>query len=183
MTQGPTRDVVDSIGETKGAHRSSVNRRLRLEAQANVVRTRLARRVDALRSRARDLRDPSIEIARHPMTATIVCGVAALAIGASVGLATIRVSTRRERIRRAKWDAWVRIVAHPERVSPARSGFLSTTLKRGLTGVFVAALAAVTRHYVGKLLEDAHAVPESLTYLLTSPDPFPPPRRSDGGSR
>jgi len=183
MTQGPTREVVDSIGESKGASVSSVKRRLRLEAHANLIRERLARRVDALRSRARNLRDPSIEIARHPMTATVVCGAAALAIGAGVGLATVRLSTRRERARMARWDAWARIITHPERVSPARSGFLSTTVKRGLTGVLVAALAAVTKHYVGKLLEGAQTDPESPPYLLRSPDPFPPPRRADSGSR
>lgn len=154
--------------------------RLALEAQANAVRARLAARLDALVDRKRRLLDPSEELKRHPREALVLGGTVALLLVAGLGVVAYRVSTREARARRARWDGWARLVAHPERVSPKRPSFLLTVLEKSASAAVVATLTAVAKHLVVRHIDRASLEVSPLP-LRDPPGPSSPPHRPAAG--
>jgi hypothetical protein len=149
-----------------------------LEAQADFVRARLVRRLDALLERKRHLLNPVEELQQHAALAVAVSAGAALLLGTGVAVLAYRVSTRKERARRARWAGWLRLVTHPERVTPKSHGFLRGVAEKSVSAVVAASLAAAAKHLISELAEHPLSLPAPLTRRLPpSPDPFPSPHR------
>jgi hypothetical protein len=118
--------------------------------------------------------DPADELRRHPKAALVLAGTAAVLVATGVGVVAYRRSTRKERARRERRDAWVRLVTPPERVSLKPRGFLLGMLASGASAALTATLAAVARHFVTRLLDAPSAAPRPGG-PRAEPDPFPPP--------
>ena len=165
--------MTGSIDKELAAAETSARERRGHEAQADAVRARLARELDAIVNRKRRLLDPADELRRHPGEALVLAGTTAVLVAAGIGLVAYRRSTRKERARREKWGAWVPLVRHAERVSPEPGGFLLRTLERTASATLAAVVAAVAKHLVSRLMEAPR--PASRQHRLRAErDPFPP---------
>jgi hypothetical protein len=139
-------------------HNVSVSAKRRgLEARADYARARLLTTLAALQRRKQTLLDPAAELRRHPEVAIGVGGGLAVAFGLGVGAVAYRMATRKERARRARWDAWVRLLAHPERSTRKPAGFALGIVEKGLSAAVTAAVAAVAKHLVEQALHDVDA--------------------------
>jgi hypothetical protein len=132
----------------------SPRRRRSLEAQADFMLARLSERVESIRVKKRRLLNPTEEMRRH-REATVVLGASIIALlGASVAVAARRVSTRKTRARRARWDAWLLLLKHPEHVVAKPPHFLRTLLERAASAAVASTLAHLIGRYVDKALTD-----------------------------
>jgi hypothetical protein len=131
---------------------TSAQRRATLEAQADSVMDRLAADVDALRDRKRVLLDPKDELRRHPKIAIAMGAAIVIAVGAGTTLAGYRFATRKERVRRARWDAWLRLATAPQTVTARRRNLMVDLLEKSATAALGAVVATLAKRYVSKSL-------------------------------
>jgi hypothetical protein len=95
-------------------------------------------------------------------------------LAGAVGVVAYRISNRKERARRARWDGWVRVVLHPEDISPKPRGFFLGVLGKCASVAAAATLAAVAKHFATNLLR-GQPLPNSVRLRLPpAADPFPP---------
>jgi hypothetical protein len=126
---------------------NGARRRLAIEAQAEFVRARLQRAVEMLRDRKRLLLDPAEEARRHPAAALAAAGSAVVVLGAGALLFGYRISTRTERVRRRRMEAWMRLVRRPESVALAPP-LSQRLLERAVAAVLTTAITALGKRWL-----------------------------------
>jgi hypothetical protein len=141
-----------------------------LEARADLILARLVARIESIRTRKRRLLDPKEEMRRHRGATAILGASATILLGMSVAAAAHRVSTRKRRARRARWDGWMRLVKHPDHVAAKPPNFLLTLLERATSAAVASTLAHVVRHYVDEVLTDRPDRPAVRLLPAAAPD-------------
>jgi hypothetical protein len=117
-----TLDSSAGVAGVKDANPPS--RRRSLEAQADLMLDRLVAQMEAIRARKRRWLDPKEEMRRHPTGTAALCASVTLLLGMSVATAAYRISTRKRRARRVRWDGWMLLLRHPERIAAKPTNFL-----------------------------------------------------------
>jgi len=112
------------------------DKRERLEAEADVLRSRLATTLEALDQRWHDAFDVKLQATRHPLPTALVGAGTFLVVAGGTGLAVYRSKQRKRQLMSARLGAIARMWHHPERVArPQRGSFLKELARGVLVGL------------------------------------------------
>ena len=150
----------------------------RLEANANRLRSRLARTLESLDRRRHDAMNVRVQVGKHPVSLAVLGDKAIAAIDGKIGMSMYRSRNPWRRMLKQRTDALVRAWKHPDRSGkPAKDPFVadiarSVAISLASFGLTQLAKYAMEKYFPIKIEKkvDGHV------RIHTDSVPPPPPR-------
>lgn len=141
-----------------------------LSAEANLVRSKLMKTVEALDRRRHDALDVGLLVRRHAAPLGVAAAVVVATLAGSVLLLAHRIATSKQRRRRERWRMLGRVWRHPERAARTSPSFFASLGRSIALGVLSFVVMFPAKRVTAKLLTRGESRARALTIRARASD-------------